>query len=195
MEAGDDITPCLDDRTLVIANHQSTGDVPFLMAAFNTRKQVLPNLMWIMDNIFKYTNFGIVSILHQDFFILSVSHKATFPFIFHHPCISLKGKTNRDRSIKALVTHLLESYVPRNRKWIVLFPEGGFLRKRKAVSQSYARKNNLPLMEYVSLPRVGALQAIMSTVGPHSAVKNNNSAVVANSKIKFLLKKTNTKRE
>lgn len=75
MEAGDDITPCLDERTLVIANHQSTGDVPFLMAAFNTRKQVLPNLMWIMDNVFKYTNFGIVSILHQDFFILSVWNK------------------------------------------------------------------------------------------------------------------------
>jgi lysophosphatidylglycerol acyltransferase 1 len=30
--------------------------------------------MWIMDRIFKYTNFGIVSILHEDFFIVSVSH-------------------------------------------------------------------------------------------------------------------------
>lgn len=75
VEVGDDITPCLNERTLVIANHQSTGDVPFLMAAFNVRKQVLPNLMWIMDNVFKYTNFGIVSILHQDFFILSVCNQ------------------------------------------------------------------------------------------------------------------------
>lgn len=60
---------------------------------------------------------------------------------------------------------------------MVLFPEGGFLRKRKAVSQRYAQKNNLPLLNNVSLPRVGALQAIMNTVGPHSVVKNNNSSV------------------
>jgi hypothetical protein len=44
------------------------------MATFNTKKNVLPNLMWIMDRIFKYTNFGIVSILHEDFFIVSVSY-------------------------------------------------------------------------------------------------------------------------
>lgn len=67
----------------------------------------------------------------------------------------------------------MESYVPLNRKWIVLFPEGGFLRKRKAVSQKYAQKNGLPLLENVSLPRVGALNAIMDTIGP-KAVANNN---------------------
>lgn len=72
MEVGDDITECLDDRTLIIANHQSTGDVPLLMACFNAKKQILPNIMWIMDSLFKYTNFGIVSVLHQDFFIMSV---------------------------------------------------------------------------------------------------------------------------
>ena len=63
----------MDDRTLVVANHQSTSDVPMLMANFNARPGVLPNIMWIMDWIFKLTNFGIVSIIHQDFFILSVS--------------------------------------------------------------------------------------------------------------------------
>lgn len=76
VEFGDDIRTCLEDRTLVIANHQSTADVPLLMATFNTKKNVLPNLMWIMDRIFKYTNFGIVSILHEDFFIVSVSYIA-----------------------------------------------------------------------------------------------------------------------
>lgn len=43
------------------------------MTTFNAKPNVLPNLMWIMDRIFKFTNFGIVSILHQDFFIVSVS--------------------------------------------------------------------------------------------------------------------------
>lgn len=70
---GDDITECLDEKTLVIANHQSTADVPLLMAVFNTKKAVLPNIMWIMDRLFKYTNFGIVSVIHQDFFIMAVS--------------------------------------------------------------------------------------------------------------------------
>lgn len=72
VELGDDITHCMDDRTLVIANHQSTADVPLLMACFNAKKNILPNVMWIMDRVFKYTNFGIVSVLHEDFFIVSV---------------------------------------------------------------------------------------------------------------------------
>ena len=72
IEQGDDIERIISERTLVIANHQSTGDVPILMTTFNAKPNVLPNLMWIMDRIFKYTNFGIVSILHQDFFIVSV---------------------------------------------------------------------------------------------------------------------------
>lgn len=70
---GDDISECLEEKTLIIANHQSTADVPLLMAVFNTKKQILPNIMWIMDRLFKYTNFGIVSVLHQDFFIVAVS--------------------------------------------------------------------------------------------------------------------------
>lgn len=73
IEQGDDIQRIINERTLVIANHQSTGDVPMLMTSFNAKPNVLPNLMWIMDRVFKFTNFGIVSILHQDFFIVSVS--------------------------------------------------------------------------------------------------------------------------
>lgn len=74
VELGDDIAPCLarDTRTLVIANHQSTADVPLLMACFSAKPDILPNIMWIMDRVFKFTNFGIVSVLHQDFFIRAV---------------------------------------------------------------------------------------------------------------------------
>lgn len=73
VEVGDDITPCLDQRTLVLVNHQSTADVPLLMTTFNTKNEVLPNICWIMDKVFMYTNFGIVSVIHKDFFIGSVS--------------------------------------------------------------------------------------------------------------------------
>lgn len=49
---------------------------------------------------------------------------------------------------------------------MVLFPEGGFLCKRRETSQKYAKKNNLPILENVTLPRVGALQTIFDTLGP-----------------------------
>uniref|UniRef100_A0ABD2VRU7 Phospholipid/glycerol acyltransferase domain-containing protein n=1 Tax=Trichogramma kaykai TaxID=54128 RepID=A0ABD2VRU7_9HYME len=154
VEQGDDISRIIHDRTLVISNHQSTGDVPILMATFNAKPNVLPNLMWIMDRIFKYTNFGIVSLLHHDFFIAS-------------------GRKKREESLRQLQKHLKESYVPLQRKWMVLFPEGGFLCKRRETSQKYAKKNNLPILENVTLPRVGALQTIFDIVGP---VQNNNSS-------------------
>lgn len=64
---------------------------------------------------------------------------------------------------------------------MVLFPEGGFLRKRKAVSQKYAQKNGLPLLHNVSLPRVGAMHAIMETVGPKTVANNNSSGTESRS--------------
>lgn len=154
LEAGDDISECLDKRTLIIANHQSTGDVPMLFSCYNVRKGVLPNVMWIMDSLFKYTNFGAVSYLHQDFFIKS-------------------GKQHREKALHDLSTHLSNKYIPLNRNWLVLFPEGGFLRKRKAISHKYAEQNNFPKLENVSLPRVGALNIIMNAVGPKSTTNNN----------------------
>lgn len=78
VEVGDDITPALDQRTLILVNHQSTADVPMLMTTFNTKQEVIPNIMWIMDKVFMYTNFGIVSKIHQDFFIGSVSILITY---------------------------------------------------------------------------------------------------------------------
>lgn len=75
VELGDDLTACQmkNTRTLLIANHQSTADVPLLMACFSAKPDVLPNIMWIMDRVFKFTNFGVVSVLHQDFFVQAVS--------------------------------------------------------------------------------------------------------------------------
>lgn len=59
---------------------------------------------------------------------------------------------------------------------MVLFPEGGFLRKRLEVSQRYAAKNNLPILKNVTLPRVGALKAITEILPPHNSIGNNNAA-------------------
>lgn len=64
------------------------------------------------------------------------------------------------------------------RNWMVLFPEGGFLRKRREISKRYAEKHNLPDLNNVSLPRVGALKAIFSVLPPRSMSGNNNSTTV-----------------
>jgi lysophosphatidylglycerol acyltransferase 1 len=61
---------------------------------------------------------------------------------------------------------LLKWFGPLNRKWIYLFPEGGFLWKRKETSQAYAKKNGYPVLEHVTLPRIGAMQAILETLSP-----------------------------
>lgn len=71
--------------------------------------------------------------------------------------------------------HLREAFIPLERRWMVLFPEGGFLRKRLEVSQKYAAKNNLPILKNVTLPRIGALKAIMEVLPTHSTMGNNNA--------------------
>lgn len=136
VEVGDDITPCLDQRTLVLVNHQSTADVPLLMTTFNTKQEVLPNVMWIMDKVFMYTNFGIVSVIHKDFFIGSVSWWSLNLFEFmtkFNP--SFQGPRHREQALVELRAHIEKAYIPRKREWMVLFPEGGFLKKRREASQ------------------------------------------------------------
>lgn len=71
VELGDDINSCINDRCLFLVNHQSTADVPLLMQAFSG-KSVLQSVMWIMDRMFRYTNFGAVSVTHGDYFITQV---------------------------------------------------------------------------------------------------------------------------
>lgn len=82
VEMGDDIQKIVNDKALVLINHQSTSDVPLIMAALDGRSR---NIMWIMDRMFMKTNFGVVSWFHNDFFISSVcschSHRAKQPYM------------------------------------------------------------------------------------------------------------------
>ncbi|XP_055925293.1 acyl-CoA:lysophosphatidylglycerol acyltransferase 1-like isoform X2 [Argiope bruennichi] len=153
VEMGDDVSALEKERCLFLVNHQSTADVPLLMLAFQEKGRVLESIMWIMDRLFRYTNFGAVSVTHGDYFIT-------------------QGKNVRDYQMKRLRDHLLRVYLGRNRKWIVLFPEGGFLSKRLETSVKYATKNNFPILEHVTLPRVGAMEVILNTLGPHANLKD-----------------------
>lgn len=77
-----------------------------------------------------------------------------------------QGKAHREKQLVYLKDHLDRFYYSRDRKWIVLFPEGGFLRKRRETSQSFAKKNDLPYLTHVTLPRLGATQIILKNLGP-----------------------------
>jgi len=142
------------------------------MSAFAARAPLLPRLNWIMDAVFKYTNFGIVSVLHGDFFINAVSLEGDFYCfmvdIIDFGSFGVQGREKRDASVGELVNYLSDTWLARGRKWLVLFPEGGFLRKRRDTSNKYARKLGLPELTNVTLPRMGAMQAILETIG-HSS--------------------------
>ncbi|XP_044305564.1 acyl-CoA:lysophosphatidylglycerol acyltransferase 1, partial [Varanus komodoensis] len=145
IEWGDDVKTISEDEAVMLVNHQATGDVCTLMMCLQDKGTVVRQMMWLMDHIFKYTNFGIVSLIHGDFFIR-------------------QGKAYRDRQLVLLQEHLEKYYRSRDRKWIVLFPEGGFLRKRRETSQAFAKKNNLPFLTHVTLPRLGATQIILKNL-------------------------------
>ncbi|KAL5008363.1 hypothetical protein ScPMuIL_013944 [Solemya velum] len=142
--SGDDISKVYNEKAVLVLNHQSTADVPVVMAAASSMPRVAGNIMWIMDYIFKYTNFGICSHFHGDFFIS-------------------QGK-DKSEQLQKLTKHMKTVFIAAQKKWIVLFPEGGFLRKRKEGSKRFAKKNNLPELENVTIPRVGAFEVVLKSL-------------------------------
>lgn len=169
VEWGDDVKVVSEDEAMMLVNHQATGDVCTLMMCLQDKGTVVRQMMWLMDHIFKYTNFGIVSLIHGDFFIR-------------------QGKAHRDQQLVLLKEHLDKHYRSRDRKWIVLFPEGGFLRKRRETSQAFAKKNNLPFLTHVTLPRLGATQVILKSLvaQQENGTPAGGDAMVAESKSKGL---------
>jgi len=171
-ESGDSLDDIFHTkRFLFMPNHQSTADVPLCMSVFSSLGHKLnqvrgsDKVMWIMDKVFKWTNFGVVSWLHDDFFILA-------------------GKDNRDKTLDELKGHLKEVFLPKKRRCLVMFPEGGFLRKRKAVSHRFAAKNDLPLLEYCTLPRTGALEVIIEClVNENNSQKSGSDHPVTDNKV------------
>ncbi|XP_054164544.1 acyl-CoA:lysophosphatidylglycerol acyltransferase 1-like [Oppia nitens] len=138
-EFGDDLYRLKEEksRLLVIANHQSTADVPLIMQSFTSRSQRI--LLWIMDVAFKWTNFGVVSITHGDYFLNTKSYQT--------------GDIYR---------HTITKY-SQFKDLIILFPEGGFRYKRLNSSNKYAEKHNYPLLSHVTYPRFGAYSELMES--------------------------------
>lgn len=45
--------------------------------------------------------------------------------------VGLQGKAAREKSLQVLKQSLEDIYLPRGRQWLMLFPEGGYLRNMK----------------------------------------------------------------
>ncbi|XP_067681754.1 acyl-CoA:lysophosphatidylglycerol acyltransferase 1-like isoform X1 [Haliotis asinina] len=160
IESGDELSVLYEKEALLLANHQSTGDVPSIMASLHGRQKVGGTLMWIMDEMFRFTHFGAASTLRKDFFIR-------------------QGKAVREQQLLNLHAHLVSDYVALDRKWIVLFPEGGFLYKLKESNKKYAEKNKYPVWNHITLPRVGAVKVVLESLadGLSSHVDTGESAM------------------
>ncbi|CAK5025607.1 unnamed protein product [Meloidogyne enterolobii] len=147
-EYGDDIRKyAAKGRVLVIVNHQSSADVNILFTVLQTKGVATRKTIWLMDVMFRWTPFGIIGQMHGDYFIR-------------------QGKASREKELINLKKHLRKVFWDRDRRWVILFPEGGFYYKRKEDSQKYGRKHGFPHLEWCTLPRIGAIKAILEEVGP-----------------------------
>ena len=79
VEVGDDITECINDKSIVMLNHQSTADVPVLMSLVShaNKGTLAYHVNYILDVSFRFAPFGWVGLMHGDFFIRQVSTAAS----------------------------------------------------------------------------------------------------------------------
>ena len=139
IETGD----CLDDdgNILFMPNHQSVADVLICLAVFVARPDgYAQTVMWIIGKNLKYTNFGLMSWLHGDCFLDTGNHA---------------------KALVELRSQIRHMFLRRNRRCLVLFPEGGFLCKKKSASARFAQENKLPILLHCAYPRLGALEIIL----------------------------------
>uniref|UniRef100_A0A7E4W1C5 Acyltransf_C domain-containing protein n=1 Tax=Panagrellus redivivus TaxID=6233 RepID=A0A7E4W1C5_PANRE len=123
--------------------------------------------VWLMDVMFRWTPFGIIGQMHGDYFIQ-------------------QGKSTRDAELLRLREHLQNVFWERDRRWVILFPEGGFYYKRIDSSQKYGREHGFPHLEHVTLPRMGAVKTVLTEVGPRSDAAEELLRSKAASKIQLL---------
>ncbi|VDO41270.1 unnamed protein product, partial [Onchocerca flexuosa] len=169
-EYGDDVRKlCVNERIILLCNHQSTADVPILMTTLQSKGVASRKTLWLMDVMFRWTPFGIIAQMHGDYFIR-------------------QGKATREKELIRLKDHLRKVFWDRDRRWIILFPEGGFYYKRIESSQKYGRENGFPHLEHTTLPRYGAIKAIMEEVGPKKGYNYTDGMTVSEngSKLQFI---------
>lgn len=146
-ESGTDIKQYVNARCLVLPNHQSTNDIPILFGVFHNKLALSSNVMWVSDLELMFSHIGVVCLIHGDMFVRQKL-----------------GSAQREKTLKGVENHLKDKFIGRKRNWCIVFPEGGFFRKRKAPSQQYSIKKGYPVFEHLSGPRVFGVEKILQTI-------------------------------
>lgn len=175
VECGEDVSTYTDKTCILMANHQYPSDIGIIMRALSTKKCVFQRTMWIMDWVLQFANFGWVSKGHGDFFLLQPVDAKKFS-LFGSTYFSniLLGQENL--LTKSLIQNFHKS--ERNMKWVILFPEGGFLSNRLPGSQRYSKKNDLPILNHVAMPRLGALNVVANVFNSKDVGTNNDDIAI-----------------
>lgn len=124
--------------------------------------------------MFRWTPFGIIGNMHGDYFIQ-------------------QGKATREKELQKLRKHLKNVFWDRDRRLVILFPEGGFYYNRVESSQKfvfffnlqtrikkifrYAKENGFLHLEHCTLPRMGAIQVILEEIGPRLSKSSSSSSL------------------
>jgi 1-acyl-sn-glycerol-3-phosphate acyltransferase len=134
-------------RCVAIANHQSTADicmVGLLLHAFNFSN----SMVWVMDRLLMYLPTGWTSLIHGDVFIVQSSQGGA-------PAIA-------EAAIKSGAANAWSL----GRRCIMLYPEGGFFRKRHPRSVQWLKQQDPAALhpDYTALPRSGGFCNILGVV-------------------------------
>eukprot|EP00105_Crassostrea_gigas_P023977 XP_011444060.1 PREDICTED: acyl-CoA:lysophosphatidylglycerol acyltransferase 1-like isoform X1 [Crassostrea gigas] len=148
-ESGDSLKDIYNDEVLLLCNHQSTADIGVMMQSMYSKGPTAGHLIWIMDHVFRLTHFGWMSCFHGDFFL-------------EKP----RSEAKRNEQMRNMKEHIRSAYSDGMKKWVVLFPEGGFLCNMRPSSQRYANQHGLPILNNVCLPRLVATQTIIDELTP-----------------------------
>jgi len=163
------------DKAIVISNHQSLSDVPVIMnfwLGLNEKgkdgknkdgkwsgKNGYRGVTWVMDYVISYTHWGWVCSAHSDFFLLQGGDMNCCM----KACKGIKTKEQlRDMERRRLAQHIPIAF--ERHRFLTLFPEGGLFCNRKASSDRFAEKAGIAKLDYVTIPRMGALEIIVKAV-------------------------------
>jgi len=156
LETGDDISDMLLENCVLMANHQRPSDIALLMRGLQSKDGFYRRNMWIMDWLLQFLTFGWISKAHGDFFLLQPVDAQRLSKVFG----DLLTKDSQASTV-LLQNKVLRNFYDKSFSSVIMFPEGGFLEKRKPGSDRYADKIGHPRLQHVALPRSGAFEAVV----------------------------------
>nr|XP_026693395.1 acyl-CoA:lysophosphatidylglycerol acyltransferase 1-like [Ciona intestinalis] len=165
---GDDVSVIAGEESLLLLNHQTPVDIAVLMRCLHATPNAAASTMWVSDWLIQFIPYGWMAKCHNDFFLLQSVDAKRLKMFFKN--------SETSNELVRLQKSIVDNFRSRNRKWVIVFPEGGFLSKRRSGSQRFARKNDLPILEHVALPRSGAVQCILDTLGVDGKYPGKNGS-------------------